>query len=262
MRNKPGQSTFVTAALVLVLALAGCGSGGGSGGVPKGNPDARHDPAAVDNYAAVELLRARLVASSDSYYSGGSAEDARSQLSRARAAYDLLAPKVKAGEPVVDREVVARFNVLTRELHRGVAPDRYRDLANPLSDQLMDGVAQAVVPDAARTDRGVQAEALRRVTARLAATYDAAAAGSDTNTARLAFEESWGLWRRALTLNALIKPDLAGQKNAVAAALNNLRGSAFPEGPSQIDSPPAEKVDAAQQKVSQALGKRFGIDAI
>src|SRR3954464_8161145 len=258
MRNKPGQSTFVTAALVLVLALAGCGSGGGSGGVPKGNPDARHDPAAVDNYAAVELLRARLVASSDSYYSGGSAEDARSQLSRARAAYDLLAPKVKAGEPVVDREVVARFNVLTRELHRGVAPDRYRDLANPLSDQLMDGVAQAVVPDAARTDRGVQAEALRRVTTRLAATYDASAGAVGDATSRLAFEESWGLWRRALALTALIKPNLGGQKNAIAGSLNALRGPAFPDGPTLPDSPATQRVDATGSKVVDALDKRFG----
>src|SRR3954453_5752365 len=97
------------AALVLAVAIAGCGGSGGSGGVPQGNPDARHGPAAVDDYAAVELLRARLVASSDSYYSGGSAEDARNQLTRARATYDALAGRVKAKDPVVDREVVARF---------------------------------------------------------------------------------------------------------------------------------------------------------
>src|SRR3954469_25190999 len=111
------------AALLAVLAIAGCGSSGGGGGVARGNPDTRHGPAAGDNYAAVELLRARLVASSDSYYSGGSAEDARSQLSRARAAYDLLAPRVKAKDAVVDREVVARFDLLARDLRRGIAPD-------------------------------------------------------------------------------------------------------------------------------------------
>src|SRR3954464_14116291 len=121
MRNKPGQSTFVTAALVLVLALAGCGSGGGSGGVPKGNPDSRHGPMAVDDYAAVELLRAKLVASSDSYYAGGSADDARTQLSRARAAYDVLEARVKAKDPVVDREVVARFDTLARDIRAGTA---------------------------------------------------------------------------------------------------------------------------------------------
>src|SRR6059058_4769579 len=134
MRNKPGQSICVTAALV--LALAGCGSGGGSGGVPKGNPDTRHGPAAVDDYAAVELLRAQVIASSDPYYAGGSVSDARSQLQRARSAYDLLAPRVKKNDPVVDREVVARFNVLARDLRNGTAPDHYRDLAGPLSDQL------------------------------------------------------------------------------------------------------------------------------
>lgn len=244
-----------------LVVLAGCGSGGSSS-VPRGNPDARHGPAAVDNYAAVELLRAQIVASSDSYYAGGSASDARTQLTRARAAYDVLAGRVRAKDPVVDREVVARFDVLARDIRRGVAPDHYRDLAGPLGDQLMDGVVQAVVPPAARSDRGVQAEALRRLSVRLAATYDASASGVDDTTARLAFEESWGLWRRALALTALLKPDLDGEKNVVAGALNNLRGSAFPDGPTLPDSPPASKVDAAGQKVSQALSKRFGLGAV
>jgi hypothetical protein len=249
------------AVAVVALLLAGCGSDD-SGGVPRGNPDTRHGPAAVDDYAAVELLRARLVASSDSYYSGGSASDARTQLERARAAYDILAPRVKKNDPVVDREVVARFDTLARDIRRGTSPDHFRDLATPLADQLMDGVTQALVPAAARTDRGVQAEALRRVTARLAATYDASAVGADDTTTRLAFEESWGLWRRALALTALIKPDLGGQKNTVAGSLNGLRGSAFPDGPSVIDAPPAQKVDAAGTKVANALSKRFGFDAL
>jgi hypothetical protein len=244
----------------LCLLVAGCGSSG-SGGVPRGNPDSRHGPAAVDDYAAVELLRAKLVASSDSYYAGGSAEDARIQLARARAAYDILAPRVKAKDPVVDREVVARFNTLARDIRAGTAPDHYRDLAGPLADQLMDGVSQALVPQAARSDRGVQAEALRRLTTRLTATYDASASGeTDIGTARLAFEESWGLWRRALSLTTLLKPDLGGQKDTVAGSLNNLRGSAFPDGPNLVDAPPAEKVDSAGTKVIDALSKRFGFD--
>jgi hypothetical protein len=246
----------------LCLLVAGCGSSG-SGGVPRGNPDSRHGPAAVDDYAAVELLRAKLVASSDSYYAGGSAEDARTQLSRARAAYDILAPRVKAKDPVVDREVVARFDTLARDIRAGTAPDHFRDLAGPLADQLMDGVSQALVPQAARSDRGVQAEALRRLTTRMTATYDASASGdTDIGTARLAFEESWGLWRRALSLTALIKPDLGGQKNTVAGSLNNLRGSAFPDGPNLVDAPPAQKVDSAGTKVIDALSRRFGFDAI
>jgi hypothetical protein len=246
---------------VVALLVTGCGSDG-SGSVPRGNPDSRHGPAAVDDYAAVELLRAKLVASSDSYYAGGSAADARTQLTRARAAYGILAPRVQENDPVVDREVVARFNTLARGIRAGTSPDHYRDLATPLADQLMDGVAQALVPQAARTDRGVQAEALRRVTTRLTGAYDAAAAGADQTTTRLAFEESWGLWRRALALTTLIKPDLGDQKNTVAGSLNGLRGSAFPDGPSLIDAPPASKVEAADQKVTDALNKRFGFNAL
>ncbi|HEX4720350.1 MAG TPA: hypothetical protein VH300_17665 [Thermoleophilaceae bacterium] len=250
------------AALVaLACALSACGNGG-SGTVPRGNPDARHGAAAVDAYASVELLRGRLIASSDSYYASGSAEDARQQLVLARAAYDALAPRVRANDPVVDREVVARFNTLARDLHAGIAPDHYRDLAGPLADQLMDGVSQALVPPPARSDRGVQAEALRRVTARLAATYDAASAGADPMTSRLAFEQAWGLWRRAQALTSLIKPNLGGQAGAVSGTLSALRGSAFPEGPAIIDSPPAEKVDNAGTKIIDALNKRFGFEAL
>jgi hypothetical protein len=244
----------------LVLLIAGCGSSGSSS-VPRGNPDARRGPAAVDDYAAVELLRAQLVASSDSYYSGGSAADARIQLGRARAAYAVLAARVKAKDPVVDREVIARFNVLGRDIRRGIAPDHYRDLAGPLADQLMDGVSQALVPAAARSDRGVQAEALRRLTTRLAATYEASASGTDNDTSRLAFEDAWGLWRRTLALTTLIKPDLGSQKDTVAGSLNNLRGSAFPDGPTLVDQPPVRKVDSAGTKVIDALSKRFGFDA-
>jgi hypothetical protein len=250
------------AALVLgVLLLAGCG-GSGSSSVPRGNPDTRHGTGAVDDYATVELLRAQVVASSDSYYAGGSAGDARIQLQRARGVYDDLAARVKAKDPVVDREVVARFDTLARDIRQGIAPDRYRDLAGPLSDQLMDGVSQALVPQAARSDRGLQAEALRRVTTRLAATYDASVSGADDTTARLAFQDAWGLWRRALALASLIRPDLGAQKDTVSNTLNNLRGSAFPQGPTVPNAPAAQKVDSAGTKVVDALTKRFGFDTL
>ena len=260
MRNTTALTPFVTAALVVVLA--GCGSvGSGGGAAPKGNPDARHGPQAVDDYAAVELLRARIIASSDAYYAGGPVANAQTELRAARQAYDGLAGRVRAKDPVVDREVVARFNVLARDLAHKGAPDHYRDLATPLGDQLMDGVSQALVPEAARTDRGVQGEALRRITTRLAATYDATTAADNTGTAKLAFEEAWGLWRRALALTTLIKGNLGGETNAVSGTLSGLRGSAFPDGPSLPGNPATQKVDSAGTKVVDALTKRFGFDA-
>jgi hypothetical protein len=244
-------------AAACTLAVTGCGSGGG-GHVPQGNPDARHGAAAVDSYASVELLRALLVASSDGFYAGGSAEDATTQLRRARDAYDNLRERVISEDPVLDREVNTRFEVVARALRRGVTPDRYRDLMGPLADQLMDGVTQAVVKPKARSDRGVQAEALRRLAARMSATYVAAT----EQGAPLAFEESWGLWRRALALTALIKGDLGSQKGTIAGALNGLRSSAFPKGPLPPVSPKPEKVDAARDRVQQGLEKRFGFGAV
>jgi hypothetical protein len=243
---------LAAAAVACALLVAGCGSSDG-GAVPKGSPDERHGAAAVDAYASVELLRALLVASSDGFYAGGSAEDAATQLDRARSSYDDLQGQVRQEDPVLAREIDARFAVVDKALARGVTPDRYRDLMGPLADQLMDGVSQAVVKPAARSDRGVQAEALRRLSSRMAATYAAAAEQGTT----LAFEESWGLWRRALAVTALIKGDLGSQKDTVAAALNNLRGSAYPAGPLIPDEPKPDKVDSAQQRVTNALDKRF-----
>jgi hypothetical protein len=202
-----------------------------------------------------------LIASSDGYFAGGSAADARTQLSRARTAYDALAGRVKANDPAVDREVVARFNLLASDLRRGIHPDHYRALAGPLFDQLMDGVTQALVPTSARSDRGLQAEALRRLAARLAATYDAAATTPGGTTARLGFEEAWGLWRRAQVLSGLIKQSLGGESGAVTGTINNLRGSAFPNGPRAPGAPPASKVDSASAKVVAALNKRFALGA-
>jgi hypothetical protein len=251
-----------TAALAAAcLAVAGCGGNGVK--VPHGNPDARHGAETVDAYASVELLRALLFASSDSYYAGGSAEDARRQLERARTAYDALASRVQAGDPVVNREVTVRFDHVARVLRQGIAPDRYRDVVNPLADQLMDGVSQALVPPHARSDAGVQAEALKRITMRLAATYGAAISSSaDDASGRLAFEESWGLWRRAQALDLLVAADLGDQKDAVAAAIDNLRQPAFPKGPVRPDKPAPAKVEAASAKILRTLDKRFGLQAI
>jgi hypothetical protein len=250
----------IAACIAAALAIAGCGSSGSS--APHGNPDARHGAAAVDSYASVELLRALLVASSDGYYAGGSIADASRQLQRARAAYAPLSARVAAADPVLQREVTVRFNLLARDLERGMHADRYRDLAGPLTDQLMDGVSQALVKPRARSDRGLQAEALRRVTSRLAATYDAATSAAGDPNGRLAFQESWGLWRRALALTALVKPDLGGQTNTVANTLAGLRGSAFPQGPIEPDAATSGKVDKAGIRIIAALTKRFSFDQL
>ena len=248
----------IAAALSLV-AIAGCGTNSGGGSVPRGNPDNRHGPQAVDNYAAVALLRALVVTSSDSYYAGASAADARTQLLRARQNYDTLAGHVKTADPVVDREVVARFNLLQTSMRRGIAPDHYRDLATPLGDQLMDGVVQALVPQSARTDRGVQAETLNRLVARLDADYDASASGTDQATARLAFEEGWGLYRQALAITSNLKPFLGSKANTITGTLANLKTYGFPTGPIAPDAPPATKVDAETQKIIAAVDSRFGL---
>ena len=52
------------------------------------------------------------------------------------------------------------------------------------------------------------------------------------------------------------------EKDTVAGALNNLRGTAYPDGPLIPDQPKADKVDSAQRRVTNALDKRFRFGAI
>jgi hypothetical protein len=250
----------MAAVVVACLALAGCGSGGGK--VPQGSPDTRHGADLVDTYAASELMRALLIASSDGYFAGGSADDARTQLERARRAYDPLSERVRAGDPVLARELDARFELSAQQLRHGISADAYGRLVTPLFDQLGDGILQAAVPAPVRGDAGVQAEALRRVTLRMGATYDAAIAAAGDTPSRLAFQESWGLWRRAAVLDSMLAGKLGSQKGAVIDTLNNLRGDAFPNGPAPLESPPARKVDTAVARVAQALDRRFGLKSL
>lgn len=254
------RAAAAAALLALACLLSACGSSG-SERAPRGNPDARHGGTAVDNYAAVELLRALLIASSDGYNAGGGVADARTQLSRARANYAVLEGAVKARDPVVDREVSARFDLLTRDLRRSVSPKQYQGLAGPLFDQLMDGVAQALVPEKARDDRGVQAEALRRLAARMGADYDVAASSPGDDTSKLAFQEAWGIWRRAQIVGGLLKASLGPENSAVNDTIGNLRAYGFPNGPAPPANPPAGKVDAATAKIVNALLKRYALDS-
>jgi hypothetical protein len=255
----PRRAAAAALASLALLALAGCGSSGPR--VPHGNPDLRRGPQAVDSYAQVEFIRALVIASSDEYYAGGAADDARLQLTRAHTLYDQVAGRVRSADRVVDREVSARFGLVAKVLREGTPPDRYRDLAGPLADQLMDGVAQALVPQAARSDPGVAAEALRRVAVRMAADYDTSASALDETQARLAFEEAWGLWRRAQALQSILGNRLGGEQGLVKNTLGNLRNPAFPQGPLPPDQPNVKKVDSASLRIQTALARRFGLTA-
>src|SRR4051794_7533452 len=104
-RSSPIRRSLLVACAT-ALALAGCGTGGGHA-VPRGNPESRHTTSAIDTYAQVEFLRALLVASSDGYYAGGSADDARSQLRRARSAFDSLQHPPRAAAAGLDHEGLA-----------------------------------------------------------------------------------------------------------------------------------------------------------
>ncbi len=249
-----------TAAVLVALAclLAACGNSS-SAKPPQGNPDARFGPQAVDDYAAVELLRAQLIAAGDGYASGAPASDARTQLNQARVAYSVLEPRVKAKDPIVDREVAARFAKVEQEIAKPIGRQAFAGSIGPLFDQLMDGVAQALVREKARDDRGLQAETLRRVVARLAGTYDSAASALDAQTERLAFQQSWGLWRRASTIDGPLSATLGPDSGTVTNTISNMKGYAFPNGALPLANPPANKVDEDSAKVIAALVKRYGL---
>jgi hypothetical protein len=241
------------------LVLGGCS--GREPVVPQGNPDARHGAEAVDAYASIELMRALLIASSDGFAAGGSADEARVQLDRARAGYARLSAAVRAGDAELDHEVLLRFDQAAHAIRNGTTPETYRGLVGPLFDQLSDGITQAALSAAVRGDPGVQAVALRRVAMRMAATYDAAGAPGGDTPSRLAFQEAWGLWRRATILDSVLGGNLGSQEGPLASALNNLRDPVFKDGAGSTARLPA-RVDAAARRVVRGVDARFGLQGL
>lgn len=236
-------------ALVAATFLAACGSDAAD--VPRGDPSVRHGERAVTDFLAVEEIRSHLSAASDYYYAGGAAPPTRTLIGQAHDAYNALAERVARRDPVLDREVKVAFERADRAIERGATPDGARDTIDPLSDQLMDGVVQALVPRAARQDPGLQATVLTRLLERLNVLRDA-------GLPQL-FAQEWGYLRRAQALHVALAEDLGPQKDEVTNAFGRLRDKSFPDGAlapqGSEPEPPAQAVD----RIREALEERFGL---
>ena len=238
------------AAVLAALLLAGCG-GGGDAKVPRGDPAVRHGENAVADFLAVEEIRAHLAAASDYYYSGGGANPTSTLIGQAADRYSGLARRVTAKDATLHREVQVGFQRAFRAIEREATPDGARDTIDPLSDQLMDGVVQALVPKAARQDPGLQAAVMSKLLERVNVL-------SDAGLPQL-FAQEWGYLRRAQAIHVALAEELGPQKGAVTDAFGRLRDKSFPDGartPTGAEpEPPARAID----RIREALEERFGL---
>ena len=229
--------------------------------MPHGPPVERHGERALGDLALVERSRARLVASSD-LYALGFAPDARDHLAAAETAYaERLSGRVRARDRLLDREIGAAFQA-TDEAMGALAPfGAVRPRLAPLSDQLIGGAAEALVPGPARTDPGVQAEVLSRLAAGLSEAYAAGLSSAlPERRARLSQQQAYGLLARSQGLARGLAPSLGPESGAVIDTLSDVRARAYPVGIQRPDfAAPPREVATLTDRVRRALERRYGL---
>jgi hypothetical protein len=215
---------------------------------------------------AVEEVRASLVPASD-LYGLGRVDDARVHLAAARRAYAPLAPRVRARNRRLGRELGLVFPLLERWMDERAPPDRVRERITPVRDQLLDGVLETLVPTAVRVDPAVQAAVVRRLIGGLEREYWRASPPPEDAGARLALQSAYGHLSRSQAGVQAIEQELGAVLEDIAMPLSTLRFEAFAGGlgppppgldpPPPAKPPPPERVAGLLAEVRRGLDRRF-----
>lgn len=238
----------LAALAALMLLPAGCG---GEDEAPAGAPRERFGPEAVAGVLAVEEIRARLVPVTDFVALGRHADAAR-HLKAAQRDWDGLESEIRAADPILAREVSVAFGRVARALARRATFDGVRDVAAPLSAQLMGGVREQLVEKQARLDSGVNAAVVVALLDRLTAEY---ADGGEE-----ALAHAFGLVDRSQAVAREVAGDLGPRRDAVIEGLKDLRKAGWPDG---LQGPagaiPAAEAGERAAAIQTALRERFAL---
>lgn len=239
----------LAALAALVLVPAGCG--GDDDPPPAGQPRDRFGAEAVEGVFAVETIRAQLVPVTD-LVGVGRHDEAAVHLRQARRLWTEISGTIRRGDPVLEREVSVGFARVESALARGRTFDAVRDVAGPLSAQLLGGVREELVEKEARLDPGVNAVVLIRLLDRMEDAYE----GGDPASLQHAF----GIVDRAQAVAREIAGDLGPQRDTVIEGLKALREDAFPDGivlpPQQA---PLADIRRRADDIRAALRDRFSL---
>jgi len=250
-----GRSLLALLALACMLTPLGCASESPQ----PGPPATRHGERPLTALGTVEEVRARLVAASDLYVLRSDA-DARAQLRAARAAYASLSGRVRVGDRVLDREIVAAFGLIDSLIARGAGLETVREPIAALSGQLMAAAWRELVTFDARVDPGVAAEVLLRLTAALEREYARGVQPGSGNAGKLAFEHAYGLLARSQIVARGLADVLGPQQETVTETLSVVRERSFPLDVARTPFPPSAGLLAHDlAAVRSAVASRFGL---
>jgi hypothetical protein len=253
----PRRALVALAACAAVASAGaiGCGGDGDGGGPrpPQGPSAARHGAEPLERLATIEDVRARLGATGN-LVSLGRRGPAAAELALARRAWRPLAPRVRAEDPVLAREIDVAFDLVTRQVPRARDFEAVRLRLAPLATQLLDGAADVLLPRRARRDPGLLAEAMLRQARALERDAAAARAAAGDAAAR-PYALAFARLNRVLALTREIAEPLGPRRERVLEALRSAR-ELFPEGAAP---PPAPlDVEALVERLDRA---RAGVRA-
>jgi len=247
------------AALAASLCLAACGSSGGSATPPpQGAPTLRHPAAEVDAALAAEQMRAQLVTAS-SLYGVGQRADSQAHMNAAAAAYTKITDRVRRGDALLDHEIIAAFPVIAGQIVKKEAPPTVENRMGMIQGQLLNAAITNAVSLSTRNDPTLAAQVTLDLAREAQRDYAVAAKNVGSPESRHAFQDSFGLFTRALAVIRGIGPALGPERVKAIGALGAAHNDGFPLGVLQPKSLQVAKVNADVARLEAAIAQRFRV---
>jgi hypothetical protein len=250
---------FAALAVGAALVLAGCGSSGGSSTPPpQGPPTLRHPAAEVDAARIAEEMRAQLVTAS-SLYGVGQRAASQGHMDAAAADYTKLTDRVRRGDALLDHEIVAAFPVIAGQIAKKEAPPAVENRMGMIQGQLLNAAITNAVSLSTRNDPTLAAQVTLDLASEAQRDYAAAARNLGSPESQRAFQDSFGLFTRALAVMRGIGPALGPERVHAIGALGAAHNDGFPLGVIQPKSLQVAKVNADVARLKAAIAKRFRV---
>jgi hypothetical protein len=246
------------AAVAASLLLAACGSSGSKAPPPQGPPTLRHPAAEVDAARAAEEMRAQLVTAS-SLYGVGRLADSGAHMDTAAADYSKITDRVRRGDALLDHEIVAAFPVIAGQIARKQAAPAVENRMGLIQGQLLNAAITNAVSLSTRNDPTLAAQVTLDLATEGQRAYAQAGRNVGSPESRRAFQDSFGLFTRAIAVVRGIGPALGPQRTHAIGALGAAHNDGFPLGVLQPKSLQVAKVDADFARLKAALAKRFRV---
>jgi len=250
---------FAAAGLAAALALlAGCGSSTKHAPLPQGPPTLRHPAVEVDSARAAEEMRAQLVTAS-SLYGVGQLAESQAHMDAAAADYAKITERVRRGDALLDHEILAAFPVIAGQIARKESAPAVENRMGLIQGQLLTAAITNSVSLSTRTDPTLGAQVTLDLAGEGQRAYVAASRNLGSPESRRAFQDSFGLFTRALAVGRGIGLTLGPQRLPALNALGAAHNDGFPLGVVQPKSLQVAKLNADVTRLKAAIAKRFRV---